>query len=319
VKGGGDTAMAYDTALVFPGMGPVPFAEVGRFMVASPWARELVAVADDVLGYSLVDTYRGAEGDYSEAAQVAFLVNCLASAYWAREHLDIAPDIVAGPSFGEKAALAYTGVLDLPDAIRLTAEIARCLDEYFADHHRDIVTLSFVRAPREELDAILAELGDAGEWYEISCHIDDGFWMVSLAERRVEWMRERLRGIGSLPLYTMRPPMHASAFAPLRAKAEREVISRYTFADPALPVVADQDGRLLHTGEELRTMLLDSFDHPMNWPSVTTALRDAGVRRMCVAGPDSLFGRVPRTIRTFEVVAAHPRSAMTPRRRPRAA
>ena len=234
--------MAYDTALVFPGMGPVPFADVGRFMVAHPVARELVAVADDALGYSLVDAFRRSEGDYSEAAQVAFFVNCLASAYWAVEHLDVTPDIVAGPSFGEKAALAYTGALELPDAVRLTAEIARCLESYFAAHHKDIVTLSFVRAPSEELDPILAELDDAGEWHEISCHIDDGFWMVSLAEHRVEWLRERLRGIGSLPLYTMRPPMHASVFAPLRAKAEREVVSRYTFADPSLPVVADQDG-----------------------------------------------------------------------------
>ncbi|MFI5973401.1 ACP S-malonyltransferase [Streptomyces sp. NPDC051452] len=311
--------MAHDTALVFPGMGPVPFAEVGRFMVANPYARELVAVADEALGHSLVDAFRLSPGDYSEAAQVAFLVNCLACAHWARDHLGVEPDIVAGPSFGEKAALAYTGALELPDAIRLTAEIARLLEDYFAEEHRDIVTLSFVRAPRDGLGAILADLDAAGEWHEISCHIDDGFYMVSLPEHRVEWTQERLRAIGSLPLYTMRPPMHASAFRSLRERAEREVVSRYSFADPALPVVADQDGRLLHTGEELRTMLLDGFDHPMNWPSVTTALVDAGVRRLCVAGPDSLFGRVPRTVRHFDVVAAQPRLAMTPRRPSRAA
>ncbi|MFE2043050.1 ACP S-malonyltransferase [Streptomyces sp. NPDC059477] len=311
--------MAPDTALVFPGMGPVPFAEVGRFMVASPYARDLVALADETLGYSLVDAFRRSEDVYSEAAQVAFLVNCLACAHWAHDHLDVTPGIVAGPSFGEKAVLAHTGALDLPDAIRLTAEIARCLEEYFAAEHRDIVTLSFARAPREGLDALLAELDAAGEWHEFSCHIDDGFHMVSLSERREEWLRDGLRAIGSLPLYTMRPPLHASVFRPLRDKAAREVISRYSFADPGLPVVADQDGRLLHTGEELRTMLLDSFDHPMDWPAVTRALKDAGVRRMCVAGPDSLFGRVPCATRTFEIVAAAPRLAMTPRRRSRAA
>jgi [acyl-carrier-protein] S-malonyltransferase len=310
--------MTHDTALVFPGMGPVPFAEVGRFMVANPIARSLVAVADEALGYSLVDAFRSSPGDYSEAAQVAFFVNCLACAHWARDHLGVEPDIVAGPSFGEKAAIAYTGALELADAVTLTAEIARCLEDYFAEEHRDIVTLSFVRAPRDGLDAILAELAEAGEWHEISCHIDDGFYMVSLSEHRVAWMEERLRAIGSLPLYTMRPPMHASAFRSLREKAAREVVSRYTFADPKLPVVADQDGRLLRTGEELRTMLLDGFDHPMNWPSVTAALKDAGARRLCVAGPDSLFGRVPCATRNFDVVAAQPRLAMTPRRRPRA-
>ncbi|MFB7505854.1 ACP S-malonyltransferase [Streptomyces broussonetiae] len=311
--------MAHDTALVFPGMGPVPFTEVGRFMVANPFARDLVAVADEALGYSLVDAFRTSPGDYSEAAQVAFFINCLACADWARDHLGVEPDIVAGPSFGEKAALAYTGALELPDAVRLTAEIARCLEEYFAEEHRDIVTLSFVRAPRDGLDAILTELDEAGEWHEISCHIDDGFYMISLSEHRVAWLEERLRSVGSLPLYTMRPPMHASAFRPLRERAERDVVSRYTFADPKLPVVADQDGRLLHTGEELRTMLLDGFDHPMNWPGVTTALKEAGVTRLCVAGPDSLFGRVPCATRNFDVVAAPPRLAMTPRRRSRAA
>ncbi|WP_424217626.1 ACP S-malonyltransferase (plasmid) [Streptomyces sp. BI20] len=306
--------MAQHTALAFPGMGPVPFAEVGRFMVANRYARELVAEADEALGHSLVDAFREAEGDYSEAAQVAFLINCLAAARWARDHLDVDPDLVTGASFGEKAVLAHTGSLGVADTVLLTAGIARCLEEYFAEEHRDIVTLSFVRAPDEGLAELRAELDAAGAWHEISCRIDDGFHMISLPEDRLEWTRERLRAIGSLPLYTMRPPMHASIFGPLRAKAEREVLSRFTFADPSLPVVADQDGRILRTGEELRTMILDGFTRPLDWPSVTTALADAGIRRLCVAGPDSLFGRVPRTLRTFEVIAAHPRLALTPRR-----
>jgi [acyl-carrier-protein] S-malonyltransferase len=92
---------AYDTALVFPGMGPASFADVGRFMVANRYARELVEIADDTLGYSLVDAFRQAEGDYSEAAQVAFFVNCLASAYWARDHLGVEPGLITGASFGE--------------------------------------------------------------------------------------------------------------------------------------------------------------------------------------------------------------------------
>ena len=50
------------TALVFPGMGPSPFAEVGKFMLANPLARELFAEADEVLGYSLVDRFRRGRG-----------------------------------------------------------------------------------------------------------------------------------------------------------------------------------------------------------------------------------------------------------------
>ncbi|WP_179079556.1 ACP S-malonyltransferase [Streptomyces rectiverticillatus] len=312
-------AETHRTAVVFPGMGPSAFSDVGRFMVVNPFARELVAVADDVLGYSLVDAFREADGDYSEAAQVAFLVNCLASAEWARQNLGIEPGFCAGPSFGEKAAIAYSGALPVAEAIRMTAGLARCMDEYFRHEHRDIVTLSFVRTPRERLDEILADLDEQGAWHDISCFIDDDFFMLSLAEGRVAWLQERLRAAGGMSLYTMRPPMHSAAFAGLRAKAEREVLATLDFADPQLPVVADQDGTLLHSADGIRTMLLDSFTRPLNWPAVVTALKEAGVERVCVAGPDSLFGRVGRTTDNFEVIQANPRLAMTPRRRAGAA
>jgi len=311
--------MENQTAIVFPGMGPSAFADVGRFMLVNPFARNLVAVADDVLGYSLVDAFREAEGDYSEAAQVAFLVNCLASAHWAREHLGIEPDVCVGPSFGEKAAIAFAEALPVHEAVRMTAELARCMDDYFSREHTDIVTHSFVRTPEDKLAEILAELDEQGEWHDISCYIDDGFYMLSLSETRVAWLESRLRAIGGLSLYTMRPPMHSAAFAGLRDEVEREVLSTLRFADPKLPVVADQDGTLLRTSAGIHTMLLDSFVRPLRWPDVVAALERFGVERVCVAGPDSLFGRVGATTRKFAVIPANPRIAMTPRRRSKAA
>ncbi|MGW3233551.1 ACP S-malonyltransferase [Kitasatospora sp. NPDC001095] len=307
--------MTKRTAMIFPGMGPATFDDVGRFMVANRFARELVTVADEVLGYSLVDAFREAEGDYSEAAQVAFLVNCLASADWAQDALGVEAEAVLGPSFGEKAAVAFAQSLPMPEAVRMTAELARCMDEYFSQEHTDIVVLSFVRTPEEKLGEILAELDEQGEWHDISCYIDEGFYMLSLRESRVEWMQQRLRAIGGMPLYTMRPPLHSGAFAGLRDKAEREVLSTLHFTDPKLPVVADQDGALLTTAEQVRTMLLDSIVRPLRWPDAVAGLRRLGVERVCVAGPDSLFGRVPCTTGNFEVVPANPRLAMTPRRR----
>ncbi|MFE9425676.1 ACP S-malonyltransferase [Kitasatospora sp. NPDC006697] len=307
--------MTKRTAMVFPGMGPAAFREAGRFMVANRQARALVAVADEVLGYSLVDAFREAEGDYSEAAQVAFLVNCLASAEWAREELGVAAEAVLGPSFGEKAAVAYAQALPVPEAVRMTAELARCMDDYFSREHTDIVVQSFVRTPEPELRTILAELDEQGEWHDISCYIDEGFYMLSLRESRVEWLQQRLRAVGGMPLYTMRPPLHSGAFTGLREKAEREVLATLEFTDPKLPVVADQDGALLTTAEQVRTMLLDSIVRPLRWPAAVAGLRRLEIERVCVAGPDSLFGRVPCTTANFEVLPANPRLAMTPRRR----
>jgi [acyl-carrier-protein] S-malonyltransferase len=301
------------TAMVFPGMAPVRFADIGKFLILDPVARELVAEADDRLGYSLLNRMREDDADYTEYAQVGFFVACVALARWAERELGVEPTVVTGPSFGEKPLAAYVGSLSFADAVSLTAGMARCLVEYFAREHRDVVTHSFVRVPRETLDDALAGLDD---WSEISCYVDHDFHMVSLRETHLDWLQRTVRAAGGLSLYTMRPPMHCAAFAPLRRKAEEEVIGPLTFAAPRLPVVSDQDGSLITTGEGVRTMLLDSIVAPLRWPAVVETLRGQGVERVCVAGPDSLFGRVALTRNTFEVLAANPTLAM---RRPRVA
>jgi [acyl-carrier-protein] S-malonyltransferase len=300
------------TAIVFPGMGPSRFEDVARFMLINSHARRLLAEADDVLGYSLVDRFRDTPGDYSEFAQVAFLVNCVALARWGEEARGVDPNYCVGPSFGGKAAAVYSGALPFAAAVTMTARWARMLEDYFAHEHRDIVTHSFVRTGGEQLAQILVELDDRGEWYEVSCYIDDDLHMLSLSESMIDWLQERVRGLGGLPLYTMRPPMHCGAFQPLRDEMAREVLDGIEFEDPDIPVVADQDGRLVTSGAGVREVLLDGIVRPVRWPEVVRALRRLRVGTLYVSGPDSLFGRVACTTRNFEVVAISPRTALRP-------
>lgn len=303
------------SAILFPGMGPSDFASVARFMLIDRSARRLLAEADDVLGYSLFDRYQAAGGDYSEYAQIAFVVNCLALAEGARERMAAGPQFVTGPSFGGRAAAVYAGALAFRDVVRLTARLATVMDEYFARAHPELVTFSFVRVPPERRAEMLAELDERGEWHDISCYVDDDFVMLTLRESMLEWAQQRVRSTGGLPLYTMKPPMHSHAFRPLRDEVERDVLDGVTFADPGIPVVADQDGTVLTTGEGVRTMLLDGFVRPVRWPDVVTTLAAQGVGRLYVAGQDGMFSRVQRTTRTFEVVPLTPRAAVQPVRR----
>jgi [acyl-carrier-protein] S-malonyltransferase len=68
----------------------------------------------------------------------------------------------------------------------------------------------------------------------------------------------------------------------------------------------------------VRTMLLDGFVRPVQWPAVVATMSRLGVRTVYVAGQDSMFGRVGCTTRNFEVVAVNPKLAMRPRPRNRA-
>jgi [acyl-carrier-protein] S-malonyltransferase len=301
------------TALVFPGMGPVGFADVARFMMLNPVARQYVAASDAVLGYSLTDEFEAAEGDYSEAAQVAFLVNCLALAEWAEQTMQVTPQVCAGVSFGGKAAAVHSGALEFGQAVLLTAELARYEHAYFAREHRDLVTHSFTRTPGERLTEILGELVGRGGRHDLSCHIDDDFYMVTLREKDIDWFVKRVRAAGGMNLYTMRPPMHSPALAGLRDGIEAELFGGLRFGDPRIPVVADQDGGVLSTGAEVRRMLLAGYVETVRWPKVVDTMVSLGVGVVHVCGPDSLFGRVRRTTEAFSVVAFDPARALRPR------
>ncbi|GHE49095.1 hypothetical protein GCM10017771_70380 [Streptomyces capitiformicae] len=294
------------TAMVFPGMGPVKFADVGEFLTFNSHARKRLKVADEVLGYSLMDRYRRSADDYDEAAQVAFLTVSSALADWAEESLEVRPVICAGPSFGQRAMAAYSGALSFADTVRLTVRLARCEAEYFATEYEDVVTLTFLRTPRERLDEILAELTERGEYFDFSGYLDRDFYMLSLREPMLDWMRGRISAAGGYSLYTMRPPVHAAAFGKLRRRVEEEVFGEFDFAAPRLPVVADQDGSLVTTAAGLRTMLLDTFDRPVHWERVTRTLREQGVRRICMAGPENIFARLDCTTADFELLSATP-------------
>ncbi|MEV4099250.1 ACP S-malonyltransferase [Nonomuraea sp. NPDC049649] len=297
-------------AFVFPGMGPAGTGEAVAFMRGDPVAGELAGRASDTLGYDVAERFAEGDHDYSESAQVVFLVNCLALASWAERELGLTPDLCVGPSFGGKPAAAYAQALGFEQAVRMTAGIARLTEAYFAEAHPGVVTHSFVRVPGPAQAEIMADLDRRGVWHELSCRVDHDFVMLSLPGTELEWLDGQIRKAGGLSLYTMRPPMHAAAFAPLRRRVEREVLPELEFADPKLPVLDDADGTALTTGEQVRGLLLDAFVRPPSWPKAVEAMRRRGVGRICVTGQDSLFGRVPITRRNFAVVAVNPRLAL---------
>ncbi|MEU2396177.1 ACP S-malonyltransferase [Streptomyces sp. NPDC007369] len=290
------------TAIVFPGMGPASFAEIGRFLLLDPYGRTRLAEADEALGYSVFDRFRDAEDDYSVYSQLVFLVASMAMADRAVDTLGVSPTVCAGPSFGQKATAAFVGSLSFPDVVRLTADLARCEEDYFSGVYEDVVTHCFVRTPQDRLDEILAGFDDRGAWYDLSGRLDAGFHMLSVREGDLDALTAGISAAGGYSMYSMRPPVHAAAFSALRRKAEEEVFAGYELADPALPVVVDHDGTVVRDAAGMRTMMLDTFDRPIHWPSMVESLKGLGVGTLYVTGPDNLFHRLDTTKENFEVV-----------------
>lgn len=302
------------TGIVFPGMGPPGHSGLDKFLVTDPVARRLRRIADDVLGYPLMDRFREAGTDYSEYSQVAFLIGCLALIERASETFEAEPIACTGPSFGGKPVVVYSGALPVAEAILLTARLARCEREYFLSEHLDVVTQSVARTPWAVLEEILDAMTARHEWADLSCHIDDDFFMISMRAASLDSFMKRVRAAGGFPLYAMRPPMHSAAFGPLRRKAEDEVFGDFSFRDPRLPIITDHDGSVVVTADGVRAMLLDGFVRPVRWPQAVRSMKDLGITKIYIAGPDSLFGRVRCTTDNFAVAAVGPEMARRPKR-----
>ncbi|MFK3983769.1 ACP S-malonyltransferase [Micromonospora sp. NPDC050397] len=285
-------------AIVFPALSPVRRKDLGTFLMIHPIARRRLAEANEALGYHLADALADAppDDDYAEPVQVAVLVACVALAEWAEQRLGAAPEYCVGPSFGERAALAYTGALPFADTVRLVDEIARVERHHFATTHRDVVTHSFVRVPGERLEALLADL----DWHDISGRLDADFHMVSLREAELAAFKAAISEAGGYSLYTMRPPAHSSLFTGVRAEME-QVYAPYTLSAPRLPIVSYQDGSVLTDPQSLRAALLDGFVRPIRWVDTVRSLRELGVDRLWVAGPDAMFSRLRTTAENFDV------------------
>ena len=205
------------SALVFPGMGPVPFAEVAKFMLVNPFARKLFAEADEALGYSLFERFKEAEGDYSEYAQVAFLVNCLALAQWVEHEFGEQPAFCAGRASARRPPPCTPGRCRSPtaSASRHVSPTRSTRTSPRSTRRRSPPSPS--RGPRapgwtrygRELDA-------RASGTSISCRVDQDFRDARrCASRRVEWFQARVRAPGGLPLVHEAPALrHSAAFEP---------------------------------------------------------------------------------------------------------
>lgn len=284
------------TAIVFPGMGPSTFAGIGRFLVLDPYARRRLEETDDVLGGHLLDRLYEPQAGYSEDMQAGFFVASLALADRAVASAG-RPRLCVGFSTGQRAAAVFTGAVDFAAGLRLTVALARCERDFFLTGFRDVVTVSFTHCGPDETAVVHAALDERGIWWYPSGRVAPDLHMLTLREADLPVLTELVRAEGGYLLQTMRPPVHAAAFTGLRERAEAEVLGDLPLRDPVISLLSDHDGSLVDSAAALRRMLLDTFDHPVDWPRVVDALVTAGIVDVLITGPDALLHRSPSTKR----------------------
>ena len=294
-------------AVYFPGLVPTPFASLAAFLTGNEHARRLLPVADEVLGYRLLDRGRDADIYDWEVFETAHVLVGLALARGAERVTRTRPIAAGGQSFGAITAAVHAGVIGLADAVRLIVASTREEIAYFESLSTPVGTLFFYRLTTTQVTDLAAAAAGAGRPVEVSVHLDNLVHAVCGTLDDLEDFAGRVRRAGGHVFYRMNRSEHCRSLDPLRLRLEQLVYRQFSWRDPQVPLISDVHGGLLPSGSAVMTDLLAGWVTPVHWSVVADGLTASGARRILVVGPPSMFTRlIGRSVPTVEVSPRSP-------------
>jgi [acyl-carrier-protein] S-malonyltransferase len=277
--------MVWRNAFVFPGQGS---QRVGM-LEHLPDSDDLARLLDAAEALSDIDLRAvamfGPESELSDTRSAQPLLY-LADWSWARAIIDsgITPDIVAGHSLGELAALAIAGVFSVEAGLELVVE-------------RSKLMAACAAATPGTMAAVLGMQGAA-----IASSIDsiDGVWVandnaagqvvISGTHEAVSTATDVLVAAGArkvVPL-SVAGPFHSPLMEPARASFE-EIVRGADFRDAAIPVLQNTDPSPTTDAHTIRERLIGQITSPVRWTETLAALSAAGPITVIEAGPGSVL------------------------------
>jgi [acyl-carrier-protein] S-malonyltransferase len=270
------------TAFMFPGQGVGQEGTFRLWYVGSRAVRRLVDRAAHYTGVSSERFFaRGARALESTDLLQPVLTAVVLGISEELETRGVRPDIVAGHSLGEIAAVAAAGCVDADGAIRLAAERGRLMAREATRHPGSMVALA-VSSPEQVLEALALarEHGIAA----MAAHNAPGCWVIS-GER--EPLRALTRRFGARPL-SVAGPWHSAAMSDA-VEEFRAVAHRIVTHEVEVPLVCNRSGRVVERAEEIPDLLAEQLTQPIEWVVTMETMRTFGVREFVIPGPGKVI------------------------------
>jgi acyl transferase domain-containing protein/acyl carrier protein len=276
-------------AFLFAGQGSQHHGMLQELVRESPAARAKMREADETmarLGYpSFAEiAWNGQSGLGTDIwlTQVSVLL-ADTIAFAAAKEQGLAPDVVAGHSYGELAALVAAGAWTLEQAIVATRARAESI--------RPGGTLIATDAPAEVIEKLAA-----GSPVHIAIRNAPGQIIAGGEIAAIEAVRDKLAAAGFSGMIL---PVPAAFHTPLLAGAGEtfgRALEQASLFPPAIPVLSGVTNRYVAEPSDIRRNLAAQLSTPMDYPAMIRRLADEGVSTFVEIGPKQTLTRLNERI-----------------------
>ncbi|MDZ4064997.1 MAG: ACP S-malonyltransferase [Coriobacteriia bacterium] len=287
------------TAFVFPGQG----SQHPGMLDAAPEndaLERLLDAAEALSGLELRSIARLGQAEDLADTRVAQPLLYLTDWAWAVALLEsqIVPDLIAGHSLGELAALAVGGVVSVEAGLELVIERSK------------LMAATVAAAP----GTMAAVLGlSAGVVADTVATIDDvwvandnspGQVVISGSHEAVGTATLQLTNIGARRVVPLKVagPFQSPMMEPARA-AFAEILVGTEFKNATIPVLQNTDPSPATDGRAIRERLIGQITAPVRWTETMRALSEDGPTVVIEAGPGSVLGGLTRDYASLTAVS----------------
>ena len=268
-------------AFVFPGQGAQKVGMARDFYDNSDVSRKIFELADENLDFDIkkVCFEENREIDITEYTQAALLTACL-SMYKELEKYDLKPDVCAGLSLGEYAAMTVCGVMSFEDAVRAVRKRGKLMQEAVP---YGIGSMAAVIGLENE---IVEKVCNDIEGVEVANYNCPGQVVISGIEKSVKKASEQLTEEGArrvLPL-NVSGPFHSSMLKDAGEKLG-EFLDTIEINNPKIPYVTNVTAEYINENTQIKDLLKKQVCSSVKWQQSVENMIKNGIDTFIEIGP----------------------------------
>jgi [acyl-carrier-protein] S-malonyltransferase len=273
------------TAWVFPGQGSQATG-MGMDLLEIDYAKDKFAQAEEILGWSVVEICQSEDDSLSRTLYTQpcmYVVESVLADLLRQQGRQ--PDLVAGHSLGEYAALYVAGVFDWSSGLRLIKRRAELMDSVSGG-----MMAALIGFDRTQLETQLQQMSDV----VLANDNSPAQVVISGTPTAVQELIANIKTKRAMPL-KVSGAFH-SPFMAAAASEFQQVLETVTFNTATIPVLSNVEPVPTVDAAILKDRLTSQMTGGVRWRETVQRFVEAGVQQVVEIGPGNvLTGLIKRT------------------------